>query len=98
MVLYYPVEPSLLGRLTIVMSDLAKRAGVRDSDGIILIPEIGHEDLAEMIGCSRPMVSRMITQMVESGLLARRREQYVLLKKWDSNDDRRNSEKSVQTV
>jgi CRP/FNR family transcriptional regulator, cyclic AMP receptor protein len=80
-------------RLTIVLSDLAKRAGVRDSDGIILIPEVFHEDLAEMIGCSRPMVSRLIAQMVESGLLARRGKQYVLLKKWDFNDDIRNFQK-----
>jgi CRP-like cAMP-binding protein len=82
-------------RLTIVMSDLAKRAGVRDSEGIILIPEIGHEDLAEMIGCSRPMVSRLIAEMVESGLLSRRGKQYVLLKKWDFNDNNRNSQKSA---
>jgi Mn-dependent DtxR family transcriptional regulator len=33
------------------------------------ISEVFHEDLAEMIGCSRPMVSRMIAQMAESGLL-----------------------------
>ena len=77
------------------MSDLAKRAGVRDSEGIILIPEIGHEDLAEMIGCSRPMVSRLIAQMVESGLLARRGKKYVLLKKWDFTDNRCNSQKAV---
>jgi len=81
-------------RLIAVMNDLAKRAGARDSDGIILIPEIGHQDFAEMIGCSRPMVSRMIADMVESGLLARRRKQYVLLKKWDFRDDRPNSRKS----
>jgi CRP/FNR family transcriptional regulator, cyclic AMP receptor protein len=85
-------------RLTIVMSDLAKRAGVRDSEGIILIPEIGHEDLAEMIGCSRPMVSRLIAEMVESGLLSRRGKQYVLLKKWNFNDNHRNSQKSVQRL
>ena len=76
----------LLDRLTIVMSDLAKRAGVRDSEGTMLIPEIFHDDLAEMIGCSRPMITRLITQMVESGMLARRRKQYVLLKKWDFDD------------
>ena len=70
-------------RLTIVMSDLAQRAGVKDADGIILIPEIGHEGLSEMIGCSRPMVTRLIAEMVQSGLLARRGKQYVLLKKWD---------------
>jgi len=87
---------SFWDRLTIVMSDLAKRAGVGDSEGIILIPEISHEDLAEMIGCSRPMVSRLIAEMVESGLLVRRGKQYVLLKKWDFNDSTRNSQKSVR--
>jgi CRP/FNR family transcriptional regulator, cyclic AMP receptor protein len=82
-------------RLTIVMSDLANRAGVMDSEGIILIPEIGHEDLAEMIGCSRPMVSRLIAEMVACGLLARRRKHYVLLKKWNFEDNSPNSQKSV---
>ena len=73
-------------RLTVVMSDLAKRAGVNDSEGTVLIPEIGHEALSEMIGCSRPMVTRLIAEMVQSGLLARRGKQYVLLKKWDFNE------------
>src|SRR5271155_2880456 len=82
-------------RLTMVMSDLAKRAGVRDAEGIILIPEIRHEDLAEMIGCSRPMVSRLIAIMIESGLLARRGNQYVLLKKWDL-DKGRNVQRSAR--
>jgi CRP/FNR family transcriptional regulator, cyclic AMP receptor protein len=80
-------------RLTIVLNDLAKRAGVQDSEGVILIPEIFHEDLAEMIGCSRPMVSRLIAQMVKFDLLARRGKQYVLLKKWDSDGDRRRHKK-----
>jgi CRP/FNR family transcriptional regulator, cyclic AMP receptor protein len=83
-------------RLMIVMSDLAKRAGVRDSDGIILIPEIGHQELSEMIGCSRPLVTRMVAEMVKSGLLARRNKQYVLLKRWDSNHNRRNSQNSTR--
>jgi CRP/FNR family transcriptional regulator, cyclic AMP receptor protein len=82
-------------RLTIVLRDLAKRAGVQDSEGIILIPEVFHEELAEMIGCSRPMVSRLIAQMIESRLLARRGKQYVLLRKWDFAGDSRNSQKAV---
>src|SRR6266481_3600394 len=85
-------------RLTIVLSDLAKRAGVRDSQGIILIPEVFHEDLAEMIGCSRPMVSRLIAQMIESRLLARRAKQYVLLNKWDLGDDGRNTQRQVSPL
>src|ERR1700691_2974793 len=84
-------------RLTIVLSDLAKRAGVRDSQGIILMPEVFHEDLAEMIGCSRPMVSRLIAQMIESGLLARRARQYVLLNKWDFGEENRNSHRPVSS-
>jgi CRP-like cAMP-binding protein len=56
-------------RLTIVLSDLAKRVGVSDSEGIILIPEIAHEDLAEMIGCSRPKVSRLIAKWSNPGCL-----------------------------
>jgi CRP/FNR family cyclic AMP-dependent transcriptional regulator len=83
----------LYDRLMIVMSDLAKRLGVRDSQGIVLIPEIFHDDLAEMIGCSRPMISRLIAQMVESGLLARRGKQYVLLKKWDIEKSSRTPER-----
>jgi CRP/FNR family transcriptional regulator, cyclic AMP receptor protein len=85
-------------RLTIVMNDLARRAGVSDSQGVILIPEILHEDLAEMIGCSRPMVTRLVTQMVESGLLARRGKQFVLLKKWDLSDNSRDSQKETRRL
>ena len=81
-------------RLTIVMSDLARRAGVSDSQGVILIPEILHEDLAEMIGCSRPMITRLVTQMEQSGLLARRGKQFVLLKKWDLSDNSRSSQQA----
>jgi CRP/FNR family transcriptional regulator, cyclic AMP receptor protein len=81
----------LSDRLTIVMSDLAKRAGVRDSEGIVLIPEIIHDDLAEMIGCSRPMISKLIAQMVEAKLLARRGRQYVLLNKWNYDTNKRPS-------
>jgi CRP-like cAMP-binding protein len=81
-----------------VLSDLAERAGVSDSEGIILIPEVLHEDLAEMIGCSRPMVSRLIAQMVESGLLTRRGRQYVLLKNWDFNQKNRNPQKTIRRL
>jgi CRP/FNR family cyclic AMP-dependent transcriptional regulator len=83
-------------RLLIVMSDLAKRAGIRDSQGIMLIPEIGHQELAEMIGCSRPLVTCMIAEMVKSGLLARRKKQYVLLQRWDSNHNSGHSQKPIR--
>jgi CRP/FNR family cyclic AMP-dependent transcriptional regulator len=70
-------------RLELVMSDLALRAGVRDARGTILIPQLAHEDLAEMIGSSRPMVGRLLSQMIDGGKLDRIAKQYVLLNKWD---------------
>jgi DNA-binding MarR family transcriptional regulator len=49
-----------------------------------------------MIGRSRPLVTRMIAEMVKSGLLERRKKQYVLLKRWDSSHNRRKSHKSIR--
>jgi len=40
------------------------------------------------------MISRLIGQMVESGLLARRGKKYVLLKKWDFDNNSHTPEKS----
>jgi hypothetical protein len=42
------------------------------------------------------LVTRMIAEMVKSGLLARRKKQYVLLERWDSNHNSRNSQKSIR--
>ena len=67
-----------------MLSDLASRLGVKENRGTLLIPEICHEDLAEMIGCSRPMISRLVGEMVEAGLIGRSRKQYILLSKWGS--------------
>ena len=85
-------------RLTMVLSDLAKRLSVKDSEGTILIPEIGHDDLAEMIGCSRPMVSRLLAEMAEARLLARRGKQFVLLKNWDLHQNSSNPQKAIRRL
>ena len=66
-------------RLKLVLADLAQRFGVQDSRGTLLITELSHAKLAEMIGSSRPMVTLLIGDMVEAGLLARRGKQYILL-------------------
>jgi CRP/FNR family transcriptional regulator, cyclic AMP receptor protein len=72
-------------RLELVLNDLARHTGVTDARGTMLIPELAHEDLAEMIGCSRPMVGRLIGQMVEAELIERSGKRYILRKKWDTN-------------
>lgn len=66
-------------RLETVFGELAKKFGVRESRGTLLIPEFGHADFAEMIGSSRPMVSRLIAEMIADGRLAHNGKHYIIL-------------------
>ena len=70
---------SYRGRLEVILKELAARFGVRESRGSIIIPELGHSDLAEMIGSSRPMVTRLISAMIQEGEIARQGKRYILL-------------------
>lgn len=67
-------------RLELALAELGKKFGVADVDGILLNIETAHTELAEMIGCSRPLVSRIMVQLLEEGALARRGRRYVLVK------------------
>jgi len=68
-------------RLETVFKELGARFGVDDKRGTLIILELGHETLAEMIGSSRPMVSKLLTDMVEEGFLARTEQhQFILLR------------------
>jgi CRP-like cAMP-binding protein len=75
-------------RLEVVLTDLGRRVGVPDNRGTLIIPELSQADLAEMIASSRPLVSRLLNEMEEGGLVQRRGKQYLLLKGWDSQEHR----------
>jgi len=66
-------------RLEVVLRELGAKFGVRDTRGVLLTPELSHADLADMIGSSRAMVSRLIAEMIEKGLLLHRGKQFILL-------------------
>ncbi len=70
---------SLRKRLEIVLGELAERFGVPDSRGTLLLPELAQEELAEMIGSSRPMVSKLLTEMTERGMLIREGRRHILI-------------------
>jgi CRP-like cAMP-binding protein len=72
-------------RLELVFAELAGKFGVNESRGTLLIPEFGHADFAEMIGCSRPMVSRLIDEMISAGRLAKRGKHYIILDDFAGN-------------
>lgn len=68
----------LRARLSAVLAELADRFGVADARGVILPFSLGQESLAEMIGGSRPMVSRLLLEMMRDGLIARHGRQYIV--------------------
>ena len=66
-------------RLEVVLADLTAKFGVKESRGILLIPDFVVGDFAEMIGCSKPMVSKLISEMISAGRLATHGRHYILL-------------------
>jgi len=67
-------------RLEMVLDRLGARFGVEDERGTLLVPQLGHDDLAEMIGSSRPMVSKLISDMTREGLLTRGENRHFILR------------------
>jgi len=66
-------------RMEAVLRDLVRKFGVKDSRGTLLLPELGHADFAEMIGSSRPMVSRLIAEMVANKRLLYDGKHYIVI-------------------
>ncbi len=71
---------SLRERLQMTLADLGARFGVNDARGVMLTPELAQEELAEMIGSSRPMVSKLLSEMAERSLIACQGRRYILLR------------------
>jgi CRP-like cAMP-binding protein len=69
---------SFRDRLDVTLRNLATRFGVEDKRGMLLPMRLSHSDLAEMIACSRPMVTRMINEMIEEQLLERAGQLYIV--------------------
>jgi CRP-like cAMP-binding protein len=65
-------------RLELVLEELAERFGVVEARGILLTPEFSHSDFAEMIAGSRPMVSKLMAELVEHGALIHQGRQYIV--------------------
>lgn len=70
---------SFRDRLQTVFANLAARFAVKDARGSLLTVELSHDDLAEMIASSRPMVSRLIAEMMDQRIIARQGKHYILL-------------------
>jgi CRP-like cAMP-binding protein len=67
-------------RLELVLTRLAEKLGVEDAYGKLIPVEFSHEDLGLMTASPRPMVSRLLADLVAEGRLSRRDRRYVLHK------------------
>jgi CRP-like cAMP-binding protein len=66
-------------RIELVLAELGRKFGVPDSEGILLTFEPTHCDLSEMIGSSRPVVGRVMADLIADGEIGRRDRKYILL-------------------
>ena len=62
-----------------MLGELGRKFGVPDSEGILLTFEPTHSDLSEMIGSSRPVVGRVMADLIADGEIGRRDRKYILL-------------------
>ncbi len=69
----------LRDRLLRTLEYLAERYGAQGSRGVLLTLDLSHQDLAEMIASSRPMVSRLISDLLREGKIARQGRRYLLI-------------------
>ncbi len=65
-------------RLELTLKDLASRFGVQDKRGILLPMKLSHAELAEMIVGSRPMVTRLIGELIAERSLYRDGKRYIV--------------------
>jgi CRP-like cAMP-binding protein len=67
-------------RLEITLAELGRKLGVPDKDGILIAFEPTHSDLAEIIGSSRPVIGRLMSELIADGAIARRERKYILVR------------------
>jgi CRP/FNR family cyclic AMP-dependent transcriptional regulator len=66
-------------RLQSIIADLASRFGVEEPHGVLLPINLGHQDLAAMIGSSRPIVTQLLAKMRRAGKIDQRGKYYILI-------------------
>jgi CRP/FNR family transcriptional regulator, cyclic AMP receptor protein len=58
---------SFLERFALVLHELGLKFGKPSRNGVLLSLKLGHDDFAEMIGCSRPVISKILLQLISAG-------------------------------
>lgn len=74
------VNLSFRRRLETVLKDLSRRFGIPDARGTMIPLELSHDDWSELIGSSRPMASRLLSEMIDERIISRQGRRYIVVK------------------
>jgi CRP-like cAMP-binding protein len=66
-------------RLTRAIGEIADNFGVADARGRLIPLRLSHDDLAALVGASRPMVSKHLKELASEGVLVKQQGRYVVL-------------------
>jgi CRP-like cAMP-binding protein len=70
---------SLRQRLAMALLELAQKFGVQDARGTILILQVTHEDLADLVGASRQKVTEHIKELERQQYIVRDGRKLIVL-------------------
>jgi CRP/FNR family cyclic AMP-dependent transcriptional regulator len=67
-------------RLAQAIGEITKNFGIPDARGKLIALRLSHEDFAELIGASRPMVSKHLKELAQCGIFVKESGRYVILR------------------
>jgi len=65
-------------RLAYAISEVAETFGIDDPRGRLIPLRLSHEDFGELVGASRPMVSKHLKEMARAGIFYKQNGRYIL--------------------
>jgi biotin operon repressor len=67
-------------RLAYAISEIAEAFGIPDARGALIRLRLSHEDLSELVGASRPMVSKHLKEFAKAGIFFKQNGRYIVSK------------------
>ena len=65
-------------KIVIALLDLSRKFGVRDDRGIIIDLPLKGQEIADLVGCSRPKASECLKKLIAEGVVIRERRRLIV--------------------
>ena len=72
------LSPGLRDRVAIALLELCSDFGVQESRGTLLREPFSHQDIAELVGASRPRVTEHLAQLERDRFVERQGRQFIV--------------------